>query len=159
MSLSAFFDSWSEILRVCVVGVLAYIALVVFLRVSGNRTLSKLNAFDLVVTIALGSTLATILLNKSVSLAEGVTALGLLIGLQFVVTWTSVRWGWVRAVVTGEPRVLVRDGAMDRGAMRRARITEAEVRAALRDSGIPGPEGAARVVLETDGSVTCVPRS
>jgi len=36
----------------------------VVLRVSGKRTLAKLNAFDFVVTVALGSTLATILLNS-----------------------------------------------------------------------------------------------
>ena len=45
----------------------AYVTLVVTLRLSGKRTLAKLNAFDFVVTIAIGSTLATILLNTTVS--------------------------------------------------------------------------------------------
>ena len=51
-----------------VVGVLAYVALVFLLRISGKRTLSKMNAFDFVVTVALGSTLATILLSTAVVL-------------------------------------------------------------------------------------------
>ncbi|QOY63008.1 DUF421 domain-containing protein [Lysobacter sp. H21R4] len=72
MNLSA---DWSDLLRVVVVGSCAYLALVVLLRGYGKRTLSKINAFDFVVTIALGSILATILLSKSVSLLEGVTAL------------------------------------------------------------------------------------
>jgi uncharacterized membrane protein YcaP (DUF421 family) len=76
--------------------VLAYVVLVVFLRLSGLRTLSKLNAFDLVVTVALGSTLATVLLTKDVALADGALAFALLIALQFVVTWSSVRVGWLR---------------------------------------------------------------
>ena len=67
------FDSWAGVGRTIVVGILAYIALVSLLRVSGKRTLSKMNAFDLVVTVALGSTLATILLSKDVALAEDVT--------------------------------------------------------------------------------------
>ena len=54
-----FFDSWAGLGRVLVVGVLAYSALVLLLRISGKRTLTKMNAFDLVVTVALGSTLAT----------------------------------------------------------------------------------------------------
>jgi uncharacterized membrane protein YcaP (DUF421 family) len=70
-----FFDSWQGLGRVVVVGILAYAALVFVLRLSGNRTLSKLNAFDLVVTVGLGSTLATILLNKDVALVEGIVAL------------------------------------------------------------------------------------
>lgn len=80
------FSGWDSLLRILVVGVLAYVALVVFLRVSGKRTLSKMNAFDLVVTVALGSTLATVLLDKDVALAEGASAFALLIGLQFAVT-------------------------------------------------------------------------
>jgi len=96
-----FFSGWDSLLRTLVVGVLAYVALVVFLRVSGKRTLSKMNAFDLVVTVALGSTLATVLLSKDVALAEGVLAFALLISLQFVVTWSSVRARWVRQLATG----------------------------------------------------------
>ena len=75
------FQGWSGIGRTALISVTAYAALVLFLRISGKRTLSKLNAFDLVVTVALGSTLATILLSQDVALAEGLTALGMLIGL------------------------------------------------------------------------------
>ena len=102
-----FFAGWEGLARTLIVGVLAYVALVAFLRLSGKRTLSKMNAFDLVVTVALGSTLATVLLNKGVALAEGALAFALLIGLQFAVTWSSVRARWVRQLVTGEPRMLL----------------------------------------------------
>ncbi len=68
---NAFFDSWETLLRTLTVGVLSYVVMVVFLRMSGKRTLSKMNAFDFVVTVALGSTLATMLLNRNVALAEG----------------------------------------------------------------------------------------
>ena len=66
-----FFGGWAELGRTILVGVPAYLTLIVFLRVSGKRTLSKMNAFDLIVTIALGSTLATVMLSKDVSLVEG----------------------------------------------------------------------------------------
>jgi uncharacterized membrane protein YcaP (DUF421 family) len=85
------FQNWTGLWRVLVVGALAYCALVFLLRVSGKRTLSKMNAFDFVVTVALGSTLAAVFLSKNVALAEGVLAFALLIGLQFVITWLSVR--------------------------------------------------------------------
>ena len=79
-----FFQGWTGLWLV--VGTLAYIALVLLLRISGKRTLAKFNAFDFVVTVALGSTLATILLNNSIALAEGILALALLIGLQYVIS-------------------------------------------------------------------------
>ena len=53
------FDSWSDVVRVVSIGAAAYATLVAMLRISGKRTLAKLNAFDLIVTVALGSTLAT----------------------------------------------------------------------------------------------------
>jgi uncharacterized membrane protein YcaP (DUF421 family) len=90
------FSGWQSLFRVLVVGVLAYITLVLFLRLSGKRTLSKMNAFDFVVTVALGSTLATVLLTEDVALADGVISFALLVGLQFVFTWSSVRARWVR---------------------------------------------------------------
>ncbi len=106
------FDGWEGLARTLVVGVLAYAALVICVRGSGKRTLSKMNAFDLIVTIALGSTLATILLSKDVALAEGILAFSLLIGLQFAVTWLSVRVRWIRRLVTGEPQMLLERGAL-----------------------------------------------
>ena len=66
--------------------------LLLLLRVSGKRTLTRMNAFDLVVTVALGSTLATVLLTKSVALADGLVAFAVLILLQYGLTWLSVRF-------------------------------------------------------------------
>ena len=95
-----FFDSWESILRTFVIGVTAYSGLFFLLRISGKRTLSKMNAFDFIVTIALGSTLATVLLNKNVALADGFLALALLIFLQYSITWLSVRFKWTEKLVS-----------------------------------------------------------
>jgi uncharacterized membrane protein YcaP (DUF421 family) len=154
-----FFSGWDGLARTLLIGVLAYAVLVVFLRLTGRRTLSKMNAFDLVVTVALGSTLATILLNKNVALAEGALAFALLIGMQFAVTWSSVRAGWVRRVVTGEPQLLLYRGAFLPEALLSACVTRDEVRAAVRAAGLPEMAGAEAVVLETDGSFSVVRRS
>ena len=80
------------------------------LRVSGKRTLTKMNAFDLVVTVVLGSTLATVLFTKSVAQAEGLTAFVLLIFLQFVLTWLFVRSQAASRLVKSEPTLLVYQG-------------------------------------------------
>lgn len=69
-----FFDNWGALGRVVIVGILAYSGLILLLRVSGKRTLSQMKAFDLLVTVALGASLATILFAKDVDLARGMTA-------------------------------------------------------------------------------------
>jgi uncharacterized membrane protein YcaP (DUF421 family) len=152
-----FFDDWYDLGRILVLGMLSYIFLVGALRVSGNRTLAKLNAFDLVVTVALGSTLASILLSSEVSLAEGAVGLGLLIVAQRAVARLSVRWSRVRQVVRSEPSLLVRHGALLGDALQRSRVTEGEVRQAVRSSGIGAMQDVAAVVLETDGTMSVIP--
>ena len=151
-----FFNNWFELLRVLIVGVLAYASLVAFLRVSGKRTLAKMNAFDLVVTVALGSTLATILLSKDVALAEGLVALALLIGLQFIIAWLSRRSRRVETLVKSEPALLLHQGRFLPLAMRHERVTESEVQAAIRSEGIARVEEVAAVVLETDGTFSVI---
>lgn len=151
-----FFDSWQGIARVGIVGTLAYVALVVLLRVSGKRTLSKLNAFDLVVTVALGSTLATVLLSRDVALAEGVTAFALLVGLQLVITWLSVRSRRISSMVKAEPALLLFRGRLLDAALRRERVTRDELLAAVRASGRAGLEQVHAVVLESDGSLNII---
>lgn len=152
----AFFSGWGGLARTAVVGVAAYVALIAMLRISGKRTLSKLNAFDLIVTVALGSTLASILTSKSVALAEGLVALALLVVLQFAVTWTSVRSQLFASAVKSEPALLLRHGACIDSAMRRERIAADEVLAAIRQSGGQAYEDAEAVLLESDGSLTAI---
>lgn len=151
-----FFDDWRNLLPTAVVGVSAYTALLLLLRAAGKRTLAKMNAFDLVVTVALGSTLASVLTTKEVALAQGVLAFALLIGMQFAVTWSSVRAHWIRRAVTGEPTLLVHRGELLPEALLRTRVAEEEVLAALRRAGVVSVAAARAVVLETDGSFSVI---
>ncbi len=149
-----FFTSWGSIGRTAIIGVAAYIGLVLLLRLSGKRTLTKMNAFDLVVTVALGSTLATVLLSKSVALADGLTAFALLIALQFSITWLSVRSRTVGRLVKADPTLLVYQGQLLHAAMRHERVTEHELLAALRQHGVATLAEAAAVVLENNGQLS-----
>jgi uncharacterized membrane protein YcaP (DUF421 family) len=151
-----FFSDWDDLKRILVVGTLAYVALVLFLRMSGKRTLTKLNAFDLVITVALGSTLSAVLLDKSISLAEGVVAFSLLICLQYLITWTSVRVRLLERFVKSEPTLLLRRGQFLERAMREQRITRSEIISAIRNSGNSQLKDIAAVVIETDGSLSVV---
>lgn len=149
-----FFTSWTSLGRTLLIGILAYVGLLLLLRASGKRTLSKMNAFDLIVTVALGSTLATVLLSKDVALADGLAAFALLIGLQFGITWLSVRFKFVSDLVKAQPTLLVYQGRFLPQAMRAERVTELEILAALRAQGVGDVGQAAAVVLETEGSLS-----
>lgn len=151
-----FFGGWDPILRVLVIGPLAYGAMVMLLRISGKRTLSKMNAFDFVITIALGSVLAATLTDSSLALSTGVAVMAFLILAQLVITALSVRMDWVERVVKSDPSLVVRQGRLLEDAMRRHRVTRAEIAAAVRASGKAAIDEVEAVVLETDGSFTVI---
>ncbi|WP_024476564.1 DUF421 domain-containing protein [Arthrobacter sp. CAL618] len=151
------FESWDQIIRVLIIGSVSYAALVVLLRASGKRTLSQLNAFDFIVTVALGSTLATILLGAEVSFAQGLTALVLLASLQLVVAAMSARWPRIRSLVTAKPVALVLGGQLQADELRRNRLTESEVRQAIRTAGSGDLSDIAAVILETNGTLSVIP--
>lgn len=151
-----FFNGFEALYRVVIVSALAYASLVLILRVAGKRSLSKLNAFDLAVTVAFGSTLATVLLSKDVALSEGALAFAMLAILQYAVSALSVRSGTVKKFVRSEPRILCRDGRFLEEALREERVTESELDAAIRKEGIGRIEEVAVAVLETDGSFSII---
>ncbi len=150
------FDSLDSLVRVLAAGVCAYVALIIVLRIAGKRSLAKLNAFDLVVTVAFGSILATVLLSKDVPLADGVLAFTMLAVLQYAVSKASIHWGPFRRFVRSEPRLLVQNGHYLERDLKRERVTRDEVDAAIRKQGIGRIEEVAAVVLETDGSFSVI---
>lgn len=150
------FDSWSDVVRVVCVGAAAYVFLIVTLRASGKRTLSQMNAFDFVVTVALGSTLATILLSADVSWTEGAAALALLAALQFVVAWSSTRWHPFRRAVTARPAIVVAAGAVVPDALRESRLTESQVMQAVRSGGYGDLALVSAVILEPNGMLSVI---
>ncbi len=158
MQFQVFFDGWEGPARILVIAPIAYAALVVFLRVAGKRTLTKLNAFDLVITVALGSTLATQILSKDTPVFDGVLAFAALIALQWIVSFAAVRSDRFSNFVRAKPTVVLKDGRPLTTAMRRERITEGEILQAVRTEGADNLEAALVVYLQSDGSLTAILR-
>ncbi len=149
------FESWTSLLRIVVLGTVGYTTLILLVRVAGKRSLSKMNAFDLVITISLGSAFASMLLSDSVTLTDGVVALAVLIGLQWVVSSLYVRSRRFERLIKGDPRLLYWQGDFLDRALKDERITREEILAAMRASNVTRHEQAA-AILETDGSITVI---
>jgi len=154
-----FFDSWADLARVAIIGIFAYAGLILLQRLSGKRTLSKMNAFDLIVTVALGSALATVLLSKDISLSEGLLAFAVLMGLQYLITFASTRWKSAVSLIKSEPRLLLYRGKFLPEILDRERVLESEVRQAVRSAGIASLDQVEAVVLETDGTFSVIKKS
>jgi uncharacterized membrane protein YcaP (DUF421 family) len=149
-------SDWPELLRMPVVGTLAYAALLILLRSFGKRALAKMSAYDFVTTVALGSALASAVLSKDATIDKAVVAFALLLSLQRIAAWLSIRWERMRVLINNEPTLLVRDGALLPRAMNRERVSHSDIEAAVRSSGQCDLAKVSAVILETDGSMSVV---
>lgn len=152
------FSSWDAVLRLFVVGVPAYLWLIFLVRLTGKRSLSQLNAFDFVVTVALGSMLATTFVSGQVALVDGLLAIGLLIGLQFIVSWLSVRSSAVRELTQSDASLVAYDGKPLDGPLREQRVSHEDLLAIVRESGAGSLDEVHAVILETNGRFAVIRR-
>ena len=153
-----FFESWAALLRILITSVAGYVGLVVMLRLSGNRTLSKMNSFDFIITITLGSLFSSGILQKEISLVGVLFAMATLIGLQFAVTFFAVRFKQVDRIIKGEPALLYSNGEFLHRAMTKARVTQDEILAGARKQGFSSLEQVKFVILEANGDVSATGR-
>ncbi|MEL3972065.1 YetF domain-containing protein [Rossellomorea oryzaecorticis] len=150
------FSNFDGMQRIVMIAIFSYASLVIFLRVSGKRTLSKLNAFDLVITMAMGTTLATTILNSNVTWVKGITAFLVLIALQYLVAKLTVRLPWFEKIIKSEPQVLFKDGEFKEEAMEKERVPKSAILQAMRSQGLGSMKQVKEVFLESDGSISVI---
>lgn len=153
-----FFDSLADLARVLITVPVLYLVIIVFVRISGKRTTSQMNNFDWIVTVSLGSLAASGILVKDISIAETVLAMLIFIVLQWILTKASYRFPAFADLIKNEPAVLVRDGVVLHTALQRERVTEAEVRNAIRAAGHTHMAAVGWAIPETDGKVSVIGR-
>jgi uncharacterized membrane protein YcaP (DUF421 family) len=157
--LAIFFESWRHLLRTAVVGGLSYLLLVAILRGAGKKSLARMNVFDSVYAVALGSTLASAVLSPDVTLADAIVAFVVLIGLQMLLRRVARTSDKLENIINGNPTMVFRSGEFLQTEMDRHQTTEEEILAAIRQKGILALRDVAAVVLETDGKFSVLPTS
>jgi uncharacterized membrane protein YcaP (DUF421 family) len=134
--------------------VLYYALLVTLMRMAGKRLAGQTTTFDLIVLISLGVVLQT------TALQPGVWNAAVFVGTVFFVhrglAALCARSRWIRHMVRGKPRVLVRNGRVMPGALDREGISLDELMAGLRKLGHDSLEGVRLAVLEETGHISAV---
>ena len=154
-----FFQSWAEIGRVAVTAAIIYTALIIIVRLSGERAASRMNNFDWIVTIAVGAMVGTVVMVRKATVAEGLTGIVVLFGLKHLVTRLSFSLPWFHRLVQAKPTLLYYDGAFLEDRMRRERVTRDEIFASVRKEGLAGLHEVWAVVLESSARLSVIRRS
>ncbi len=152
--LSKLGTTWATVLLAVLSTLGIFVSTVVYARISGLRSFSKMSSFDFAITVAIGSLIASVGLTSS-SLVTGVVSLGTLFGAQAGIALLR-RVAQFSKVVDNEPLLLMAGGRMLSDNLREARITEDDVRAKLREANVLNYEELRAVVLETTGDVSVI---
>ena len=131
-----------------------YLCLLLLARLSGVRSFAQMSAFDVAVTIAIGSLLATTVAAKTPALAEGATALAVLFAIQLVASLVRSRYpGFMRATDNAPILLVGTRGEIKHENMRIARVTEDDLRAHLRQANVVDLKRVEAVVMEGTGRI------
>jgi uncharacterized membrane protein YcaP (DUF421 family) len=137
---------------------IVYLFLVVAIRVSGKREVGQMSVLELVVILIISDAVQNSMIGENLSLWGGMVAVVTLLTLDFVLRTMSLRSPRLRKTLQGEPRLLIRDGRLLEKALREEGLSQDEVEVAVRARGIERIDQVALAVLETNGSISVIPR-
>ena len=152
------FDGWEGLIDVLVCAPILYALVVLSVRLSGKRTTGQMNNFDWIVTVAMGSIVASGIVINSVSIAEAGLAVVTLLLLQYAVTRLAKSSDRFDRAMKADPAVLVARGQVQDGALRANRVTREEINAAIRSRGMTRLDEVGWMILENDGSFSVIGR-
>jgi uncharacterized membrane protein YcaP (DUF421 family) len=130
---------------------LVFAFLVVALRLGGKRELAQINVLDLAVLLLVSNALQNAMIGTDNSLLGGVLGASTLFAANYVFVRITYRSARARRVLEGTPRILVRDGQVDRQALAREAISTSEIRSVALERGFDSLREVALMVLETNG--------
>ena len=149
--------SVDDIFRILSSAILVYVLIIIYIRILGKRSTSELNNFDWIVTVSLGSIVASTVILEDISVVEGGLSVFILMALQYLVTKAMVGSDRFREVVKSTPQLLLFEGEFIDENMKKERILEPEVYAAIRQKGLKSIKEIYAVVLETNSKISIIP--
>ncbi|ARA94346.1 DUF421 domain-containing protein [Rhodothermaceae bacterium RA] len=131
-----------------------YLGIILYTRLGGLRSFSKMSSFDFAITVAFGSIIAATVLSEDPPLLQALVALGSLYALQFGLAAARQRFRRVSHLVDNQPLLLMDGATMLHENMRAARVTEDDLWAKLREANVLHLGQVRAVVMETTGDIS-----
>ncbi|QLE02841.1 DUF421 domain-containing protein [Galbibacter sp. BG1] len=153
MDLSLFDLKWDSIVNISITATGIYIAVIAYTRIFGKRSFSKMSSFDFAMTVAVGSIIATTILSSTVSMMEGIIGLGMTYVLQLSAAVLR-RYKIFKNAIDNTPLLLMYKDKILHNNLKKARVSEEDLRAKLREANVLRLEDVKAVIFETTGSIS-----
>jgi uncharacterized membrane protein YcaP (DUF421 family) len=136
-----------------------FAALYILIRLLGKRELGQMTPFELIVLVVIGDLIQQGVTQNDFSLTAAIIAISTIAFWALVMSWASYLWPRAERLLEGEPRVIVRDGEVLEGNLRRDRLTRSEIESEMRLAGIAHLRDVMWAILEPKGKISFIQRS
>lgn len=150
---NVFESSVGSVLTICINAIGIYIAVILLTRIVGKRSFSKMSSFDFAMTVAIGSIIASTVLSSSVSLVDGAVGLIMVYVLQISAAFLR-RFRFFSNIIDNTPLLLMDGSDILVNNLKKARVTEGDLRAKLREANVINLSQVQAVVFETTGDIS-----
>lgn len=139
--------------------IILYIVIIVGIRLMGKRQVGELEPSELVLSLVIADLAAVPMQDFGIPLLAGVVPILTLLALTMILSVLTMKHVGFRALLCGRPSIIIRQGKLDQGEMRRNRLTVDELMEELRCQGYPDPSGVWYAILETNGQLSVLPKA
>ena len=146
---------WTFVLRATAI----YLLVMVLIRVSGKRAVGQFTPFDLILLILIGNAVQNGINGGDNSLTGPAIMATTLVALNYAVAFVTSRSRAAEKIIEGVPVVLARDGHLFAGVLKRELVSDDDFTEALRMNGVADVADVQLALLETNGSISVVPRT
>ncbi|WP_179345904.1 DUF421 domain-containing protein [Winogradskyella ursingii] len=129
-----------------------YTAIIVYTRIFGKRSFSKMSSFDFAMTVAVGSITATTILSETVSFFEGAVGLLMVYILQLIAAYFR-RYNWFRKRIDNQPTLVMDGQTILKENLKAVRLTEGDLRSKIREANVTKLSEIKAVIFETTGNL------
>ncbi|HLT29630.1 MAG TPA: YetF domain-containing protein [Myxococcaceae bacterium] len=158
-------DGWVELFKLTtsvpellIRGTVTFLALTAILRLVGQREAGDLGITDLLVVLLVADAASAGLRGKTESIAEGLILVATVLFWSVAFDALAYRWPKLGRILKARPKLLIRDGQLDRRVMRREFMNEDEVMSQLRLHGVTELSDVERAYIEPNGMVSIIRR-
>lgn len=154
-----FLIDWQQVIGIALSVLGFYGCLILFTRLVGLRSFSKLSSYDLAMTVGIGSILASTVLSKSTSLLQGVFAIGMLFMLQALLSIMRRRFKHFKALIDNQPILLMVNGEFLCNNLKEAKLSINDIKQILRQNGVKSKSEIFAVIMETTANISVIKNS
>ncbi len=131
-----------------------YFLVIFAVRLMGKRQIGELQPTELVITILVSNITTLPLEDVSIPLIVGITPILSLVCFEVIMSWLSLKYPKFRKVLSGQPKIIISNGKIDRKIMQELRFSVDDLMTALRTDGIFDINEVQYAIVETTGSVS-----